>query len=43
MALGLACVLVGALLIYAALTGRSVRQLLLGDNSTPAQPRSVTG
>lgn len=43
MALGLACILVGALLIYAGVTGKSVQRLLVGDNQTQAQPRSVNG
>jgi hypothetical protein len=32
----------GALLVYAGVKGLSVRRLLLGDNSTPAQNVQVS-
>lgn len=42
MTLPLALVLLGSLLIYAGIKGLSIRQLLVGDNSTASQrPREV--
>lgn len=43
MTLPLALILAGALLMYAGVTGKSVRALLLGDNQTPSKkPAAVT-
>lgn len=39
MTLGLALVLFGALLIYAGVTGRSVKALLVGDANRMVDPR----
>lgn len=33
---------IGALLVYAGVTGKSMRRLLVGDNATTAQNKSVT-
>lgn len=41
MTLGLAILLLGALLMYAGITGRSLRALLGGDSTTPS--RKPTG
>lgn len=41
MTLGLACVLVGSLLIYAGVKGLSFTRLLVGDNTTASQSQSV--
>lgn len=37
MTLGLALVLLGALLIYAGIQGKSIRSLLFGDSTTPSK------
>ena len=43
MTLALALVLVGALLIYAGVTGQSVRSLLVGKSGVPSsRPRGAT-
>lgn len=41
MTLGLAALLLGALLIYAGIKGLSVGRLLVGDNQTAAPSQSV--
>lgn len=41
MTLGLAALLLGALLIYAGIKGLSVGRLLVGDNRTQAPSQSV--
>lgn len=38
MTLALGLVLLGALLVYGGVTGKSVKSLLLGDNQTPSTP-----
>lgn len=42
MTLALALVLLGAVLIYAGVTGRSVTSLLVGGGSKPAENRPVS-
>lgn len=41
MTLALALLELGALLIYAALTGKSVRHLLTGNSTVPATPGAL--
>lgn len=43
MTIALALVLLGALLVYGGVTGKSVKHLLLGDNTVPSTPPSGSG